>query len=636
MATSLPQTDNAFTGRTAFQPALPISPAAGGEKTLNTENELKKPIPPEKPAPRPAVISSSVTPPAKEDKATDKATPALTDWGLRPKKRTFVTKFKVVIALGTLAASVAGYFGYDRYLSKSASSGSDMPDAGDMADSDGPNQNDAVFDGSNRDPFEDTLAAEIDQDPQAGLGSEPRKMRSVPNAVPIAAGRNASGRSPGKPSRNALSLDDESLDLDTDSEDSMPPAMTQSEPDLDSDDRDDVITSPVRNRSPAGQPRAGTAGDAARSQSAASRSRDASGGPRLSAHQSRDNDFADDFSDEKLEGYDVAQYKHAKTAHSAPAKSRISVINVEDEPAADGRFDGYTSEDRTSRRAVSKTKVIRAADAASNHSPRGSLDDDDFLDEAPQAPEIHGRGTNEARNDVREFTRPSRDGMNAIQRRGSPPLPPSGSEFRVHRQFTESSLQPEEPASDMYRVVPGDNFWKISQNQYGTARYFQALTRHNQDRVPDPQKLKPGTAISTPSVALLEKRYPDLIEKSAPAGASGPVADPKETRPRFERPISDSAAERAFDGVAGKRSQTDTSVGYFYSKSGEPMYRVGSDDTLTGIAQRHLGRASRWTEIYDQNRDVLKSPNDLTLGTVIRLPDDASRLSLVPESERRR
>ncbi len=65
------------------------------------------------------------------------------------------------------------------------------------------------------------------------------------------------------------------------------------------------------------------------------------------------------------------------------------------------------------------------------------------------------------------------------------------------------------------------------------------------------------------------------------------------------------------------------------------MYRVGSDDTLTGIAQRHLGRASRWTEIYDQNRDVLKTPNDLTLGTVIRLPDDASRLSLVPENERR-
>ena len=66
------------------------------------------------------------------------------------------------------------------------------------------------------------------------------------------------------------------------------------------------------------------------------------------------------------------------------------------------------------------------------------------------------------------------------------------------------------------------------------------------------------------------------------------------------------------------------------------MYRIGPDDTLGSIAQKHLGRASRWTEIYDQNQETLGSPDNLKLGTVIQLPSDASRLSLVPEGRSRR
>src|SRR5262249_48845229 len=77
-------------------------------------------------------------------------------------------------------------------------------------------------------------------------------------------------------------------------------------------------------------------------------------------------------------------------------------------------------------------------------------------------------------------------------------------------------------------------------------------------------------------------------------------------------------------------------AGYFYGRSGEPLYRIGPDDTLGSIAQRHLGRSSRWTELYEYNRDVVKNPENLTVGTVIRLPPHASPLSLVPEAERRR
>jgi nucleoid-associated protein YgaU len=182
-------------------------------------------------------------------------------------------------------------------------------------------------------------------------------------------------------------------------------------------------------------------------------------------------------------------------------------------------------------------------------------------------------------------------------------------------------------------VQPEDNFWKISRKQYGTARYYQALMRYNQDRVPDPQKLRPGTQILTPPAADLEQRFPDLIEKSSSTPpASGGGNDRTARRPGFEQPSpADDIDERTH------RNTTEAgSAGYFYGQSGEPLYRIGPDDTLTGIAQRHLGRASRWTEIYEKNQDVLQSPDNLTLGTVIRLPPDASRVGLAPERERRR
>jgi nucleoid-associated protein YgaU len=387
-------------------------------------------------------------------------------------------------------------------------------------------------------------------------------------------------------------------------------------------------------------------------QNAARGAREFSGGPRISPNQTRGNDISDELSDDKFEGYNVAEHKHPKAAPGGGSR-RISVIDVRDDSEPDERIDGFMPENPTSRRAVSKTRVIRPTDAAGqlppaagigsagsrqHASPRNNLaDEDDFLDEAPEAPGVNGRGRNDARVDNdRDFNRPSRDGMTAIQRRAAPSVPSATRDVRTHRHSADVDSQDLEAVSDTYRVLPEDNFWKISRRQYGTARYFQALMRHNQDRVPDPQKLKPGTQISTPPAALLEKRYADLIEKSAPVAATSGFAENRGTRPRFEKPVSDVPSERAFDRVSERRSDSESAAGYFYNKSGEPMYRVGSDDTLTSIAQRHLGRASRWTEIYDQNRDVLKSPNDLTLGTVIRLPGDASRLSLVPENERRR
>ncbi len=63
------------------------------------------------------------------------------------------------------------------------------------------------------------------------------------------------------------------------------------------------------------------------------------------------------------------------------------------------------------------------------------------------------------------------------------------------------------------------------------------------------------------------------------------------------------------------------------------MYRIGRNDTLSEISQRHLGRATRWIQIFNLNRDVLKNPNALKLGAELRLPADASRVELVKRGQ---
>jgi nucleoid-associated protein YgaU len=49
-------------------------------------------------------------------------------------------------------------------------------------------------------------------------------------------------------------------------------------------------------------------------------------------------------------------------------------------------------------------------------------------------------------------------------------------------------------------------------------------------------------------------------------------------------------------------------------------YTVQSGDTLSGIAQRELGDASRWPEILERNREVLSNLDRIVPDQVLILP----------------
>lgn len=52
----------------------------------------------------------------------------------------------------------------------------------------------------------------------------------------------------------------------------------------------------------------------------------------------------------------------------------------------------------------------------------------------------------------------------------------------------------------------------------------------------------------------------------------------------------------------------------------ERTYVVQGGDTLSGIALTMYGDASRWSEIFEANRDQLNNPNLIYVGQALRIP----------------
>jgi nucleoid-associated protein YgaU len=546
-------------------------------------------------------------------------TPA--DWGLSTSKRRGGIKLKLAGAALALTAAAGGYLAWSQIYVENSDADAAAPNGTQLAqsaDPDAPPVPDSELPDSS-DPFDDGPAIRPAANSRPSNTSEPRRMGKSPDATPINPRGTAASRAKKHPLSDSLEFDADGTSEFSGDADSR--GLGQSEPDADEGVSGPALVEPAgpaRRRSP---PRASQ--------------HQATGGPRLSGADDADVDLADDLSDEKLDGYSVdAKRTGGKGKESSGAPS-VSIIEVDDDSDLGEQLEGYVPQDATTRRASSKTVVVRGSDsdrqpasAGGARTATGRRDpadriaafDDEDLDEAPRAA---GRDAGQG------FARPEHGDGDTLRRRSTPPVP--SADRRV--SSSPPKAQSIGPESDSYRVQPDDNFWKISRKLYGTARYYQALMRYNQERVPDPQKLRPGTQILTPPAAVLEQRFPDLIEKSpSSASASGVGIDRSARRPGFEQPSpADDIDEKS------ERNSTDAgAAGYFYGPSGEPMYKIGPDDTLTGIAQRHLGRASRWTEIYEKNQDVLQSPDNLTLGTVIRLPADASRVGLAPDRERRR
>ena len=167
---------------------------------------------------------------------------------------------------------------------------------------------------------------------------------------------------------------------------------------------------------------------------------------------------------------------------------------------------------------------------------------------------------------------------------------------RASADFSTVSTSPDSSqygfSDGKYTIQPNDNYWNISKKRYNTGSYFKAIAQHNRAAFPDPNRLDVGKEIETPNVSELERLYPDLCPKP-------------EHRDAIKHRIS--AA-----GTVGR-------------SAGATVYVVQEGDTLFDIARYELGKAARWAEIYQLNRDRLGKDFDyLTPGLELVMPSEVA------------
>jgi nucleoid-associated protein YgaU len=62
-------------------------------------------------------------------------------------------------------------------------------------------------------------------------------------------------------------------------------------------------------------------------------------------------------------------------------------------------------------------------------------------------------------------------------------------------------------------------------------------------------------------------------------------------------------------------------------------YTVLKDDTLQKIARKFYGSYNKWTRIYEFNKDVIKDPNFVKPGVVLKVPVEVKPVDGTPETK---
>lgn len=142
---------------------------------------------------------------------------------------------------------------------------------------------------------------------------------------------------------------------------------------------------------------------------------------------------------------------------------------------------------------------------------------------------------------------------------------------------------PTAPRVVQHHVQANESLYKIAAQYYGDGNQWRRIARDNEGRVGEDGAVREGVMLR-----ILDPRVgstPDPVVARAPEPEAKPTAKP----------------------AAG-------------AAKGPMTYTVKSGDTLGEISQKLLGTVRRQHELIALNRDVLKDPDNLRAGTVLKLP----------------
>lgn len=150
------------------------------------------------------------------------------------------------------------------------------------------------------------------------------------------------------------------------------------------------------------------------------------------------------------------------------------------------------------------------------------------------------------------------------------------------------------PASPrQYTIQEGDTLIAIAAEQYGDAAMWRKIKDANPGL--EETRLLVGKAIVLPPR--------DSGARPAPAPAEKPAA----------------AVSREQDSA--RRAATEPAARNGKPRAGAATYVVGKGDSLIQIARNVLKDANRWREIWELNRDKLRSPDHIEEGMELKLPE---------------
>lgn len=173
---------------------------------------------------------------------------------------------------------------------------------------------------------------------------------------------------------------------------------------------------------------------------------------------------------------------------------------------------------------------------------------------------------------------------------------------------------------EVYVLKPGDTYATISQLRYRSDRYQNALAQFNRERDPRLAAPQPGMAVYLPPAGYLERRFgvPNPASEVPSTGSRAPQAGLDRLPPQPTREIQPTAG--SIDSVEDTKAAARAD---WAKSSSSKRYQVRANDTIWSIAKTTLGNGERWPDILKLNRDVLRDVNQLQVGMVLRLPEDA-------------
>jgi LysM repeat protein len=129
-------------------------------------------------------------------------------------------------------------------------------------------------------------------------------------------------------------------------------------------------------------------------------------------------------------------------------------------------------------------------------------------------------------------------------------------------------------ADQVHHVQPGETLSAIAEKHYGDRNYWRTIYDANRDRIPSQNVLRVGVRLVIP------KRGGAAVQQAA-------------------------ATERTSAQPAA---------------SGYREYTIAPGDSLSVLAQKFMGSQRHTHKLYELNRSVIRDPDSLIVGTVIRIP----------------